>query len=60
MAYLEGLREKKQLLFKKNMAVQLWFAGGNLNNSQDLWNNVLWLDETKAKIFGHDAQYHVW
>ena len=31
-----------------------------LNKPQDFWNNVLWTDETKVQMFGHNAQQHVW
>jgi len=50
---------RKLLLSKKNMAARLRFANLHLNNSQDFLNNVLWTDETKVEIFGHNAQSHV-
>jgi len=43
------------------MAAQLRFAKLHLNKPQDFfWNNELWTDETKEKIFGHNTQQHVW
>jgi len=50
---------RKLLLSKKNMAARLRFANLHLNKSQDFWKNVLWTDETKVEIFGHNAQSHV-
>lgn len=47
MACLEGL----PLLSKKNMATKL-----HLNKPQDFWNILLWKDETKVEMFGHNAQ----
>ena len=42
-------------LFLLNRFVKL-----RLNKLKDLWNNVLWTDETKVEMFGHNAQQHVW
>ena len=42
------------------MAAQLRFAKLHLNKPQDFWNNVLWTDQTKVEMFGHNAQQHVW
>ena len=52
--------KRKPLLSKKNMAAQLLFAKLHLNKPQDFWNNVLWTDQTKVEMFGHNAQQHVW
>ena len=42
------------------MAAQLRFVKLHLNKPQDFWNNVLWTDQTKVEMFGHNAQQHVW
>ena len=36
------------------------FVKLHLNKPQDFWNNVLWTDQTKVELFGHNAQQHVW
>jgi len=41
------------------MAVQFRFVKLHQNKPQDFWNNVLWTDETKVKMFGYNAQQHV-
>ena len=40
--------------------IELRFAKLHLNKAQDFWNNVLWTDQTKVEMFGHNAQQHVW
>ena len=50
----------KLFLSKKNMAALLRFAKLHLNKPQDFWNNVLWTDETKEGMFGHNSQQHCW
>jgi len=51
--YLESLRGKP-LLSNINMAAQLRFVKLHLNKPQD-WSNVLWTDETKVEMCGHNA-----
>jgi len=41
------------------MAAQLKFVKLHLNKPQDFWNNVLWTDQTKVEMFGHNAQQHI-
>lgn len=43
--------EEKTLLSKKNMATKL-----HLNQPQDFWNIVLWTEETKVGMFGHNVK----
>lgn len=46
--------EIKPLFFEKHgSTVKL-----HLNKLQDLWNNVLWIDETTE--FGQNAQHQIW
>jgi len=49
---------RKPFLSNKNMATRLWFARLYLNKPRDFWNKVLWTDETKLEMFGHNAQHH--
>ena len=51
---------RKPLLSKNNMAAQLRFVKLHLNKAQDFWNNVLWTEQSKVEMFGHNAQQHVW
>lgn len=46
----------KPLFSKVNMAAQLNFAKLHLNKLQDLWNSILWTDESKMEVFVHYAQ----
>ena len=40
------------------MAAQLRFAKLHLNKPKDFWKNVLWTDQTKVEMFGHNAYQH--
>lgn len=51
---------RKPLLSKKNMKARLKFARVNVDKDQDFWNNVLWTDESKIELFGHQNRGHVW
>ena len=42
------------------LAQWLKFAKLHVDKPQDFWNNVLWTDETKVEISGHNAQQHIW
>ncbi|KAK3529859.1 hypothetical protein QTP86_007268 [Hemibagrus guttatus] len=43
---------RKPLLSKKNIKALLSFARKHLDDPQDFWENTLWIDETKIKLFG--------
>lgn len=58
MVCLEGL--PGDILFFLNMVALLRFAKLHLNKPHNFWNNVLWIEETKAEMFGHNIQGHVW
>ena len=57
MACLERLPGESLLSL---MALWLRFAKLHLDKPQDFWTNVLWTDETKVEMFGHNVQHHVW
>ena len=42
------------------METRLRFVWLHLNNPQDFWNDVLWTEEEKVEMFGHNALKHVW
>ena len=43
---------KKPLLQNRHKKARLWFA--------TFWRNVLWSDETKIELFGHNDHRYVW
>lgn len=45
-------RQEKPLLSIKSMTARLKL---HLKKPQDVWNNVLWTDETKVEIYVHNA-----
>lgn len=58
---LHGRRaRRKPLLSKRNIKARLTFARENVDKDQDFWNNVLWTDESKIELFGHQSRGHVW
>ena len=48
------------MLSKRNMKARLKFVRENVDKDQDIWNNVLWTDESKIELFGHQSRGHVW
>lgn len=44
------------MLSKSNMKATLKFARENADKDQDLWNNVLWTDQSKTELCGHRAE----
>ncbi|KAK3528556.1 hypothetical protein QTP70_002805 [Hemibagrus guttatus] len=52
--------QRKPLLYKKNIAACLKFAEDHLDTPQHYWENVLWTDETKIKLFEKNLQRFVW
>ncbi|KAG2456962.1 TCB1 transposase, partial [Polypterus senegalus] len=51
---------RKTLLRKKNIRARLNFAKKHLNDCQDFWENTLWTDETKVKLFGRQMSRYIW
>lgn len=49
---------RNPLLVINNVEAQLWVAKLHLKKPQELWNIVLWIDETKVEVFGHNTQHH--
>lgn len=42
------------------MRARLKFAKEHKNKGRDIRNNVLWTDESKIELFGHQNRGHVW
>uniref|UniRef100_A0A3B4BC91 Uncharacterized protein n=1 Tax=Periophthalmus magnuspinnatus TaxID=409849 RepID=A0A3B4BC91_9GOBI len=38
----------------------LKFAIDHLDDSEEDWDNVIWLDETKIELFGKNSTCHIW
>uniref|UniRef100_A0AAY5L6C3 Transposase Tc1-like domain-containing protein n=1 Tax=Esox lucius TaxID=8010 RepID=A0AAY5L6C3_ESOLU len=47
-------------LTKKNIQARLKFAKTNIKSPKSTWENVLWSDETKVELFGHNSKRYVW
>ncbi len=60
----EGLKScsarKVPLLKKAQVQARLKFANEHLNDSEENWVKVLWLDETKIELFGINSTRRVW
>ena len=50
---------RKPLLQKWHLKARLKFAADHMDKEKAFWNKVLWSDETKIELFGHNRRY-VW
>ncbi len=58
---LRGCRaRKKPLLQKRHLKTRLKFAADHMDKDKTFWRKVLWSDETKIELFGHNTQQYVW
>ena len=58
---LYARRPRKTPLHKKrHLEARLAFAKNHLEQDDAFWDQVLWTDETKIELFGHNDQRHVW
>lgn len=59
-----GLRgchaRRKPLLQKRHLKARLKFAADHMDKEKAFWRKVLWSDETKIELFGHNDQRYVW
>ena len=61
MSGLQGrVARRKPFLTKKNIQARLNFAKKYIQSPNTMWKNVLWSDETKVEIFGHNTKRYVW
>ena len=51
---------KKPLLQNRHKKARLRFVTAHGNKDRTLWKNVLWSDETKIELFGHNDHRYVW
>ena len=51
---------RKPLLSAKNKMARFEFAKRHVGDSQNVWRKVLWSDETKIELFGHQRKRYVW
>uniref|UniRef100_A0AAZ3Q7F7 Transposase Tc1-like domain-containing protein n=1 Tax=Oncorhynchus tshawytscha TaxID=74940 RepID=A0AAZ3Q7F7_ONCTS len=58
-AGLYGVTIKKPLLKEKNKKTRLVFAKRQVGNPPNIWKRVLWSDETKIELFGHQGKRYV-
>lgn len=57
---MRGCRaRKKPLLLKRHLQARLKFANDNFDQEQAFWTKVLWSDETKFELFGHNDKKYV-
>jgi hypothetical protein len=51
---------KKPLLQNRHKKARLQFATAHGDKNRTFWRNVLWSDETKIELFGHNDHRYVW
>ncbi len=51
---------KVPLKTKRHLQQRLKFAKSHLDDSEDDWRKVIWSDETKLELFGHNTTKTVW
>uniref|UniRef100_A0AAZ3RAK1 Transposase Tc1-like domain-containing protein n=1 Tax=Oncorhynchus tshawytscha TaxID=74940 RepID=A0AAZ3RAK1_ONCTS len=58
---LKGCSErKKPLLQNSHKKARLRFATARGDKDCTFWRNVLWSDETKVELFGHNDHHYLW
>lgn len=58
---LRGCRPRKTpLLQKRHLQARLKYARENLEKDLAYWKRVIWSDETKLELFGHQDVAYVW
>ena len=58
---LKGCSERKKPLLQNNHTnARLQFATAHGDKDCTFWRNVLWPDETKIELFGHNDHCYVW
>ncbi len=52
--------QKVPLKSRRHLAARLKFARALVSDSRAQWDKVLWSDETKIKLFGHNTKKTIW
>src|SRR4029434_3866687 len=55
-----SVAKRKPLLKKTHIKSRLQFAKRHVGDSMFKWKKVLWSDETKVELFGHQTSCYVW
>ncbi|KAK3525993.1 hypothetical protein QTP70_011807 [Hemibagrus guttatus] len=60
-AGFQGRRQRRTpLLNIRHTKARLAFANAHLDKEEDFWSSVLWSDETKIELFGHNDVAFIW
>lgn len=59
-SYAGRISRKKPFLTKRNVVKRLAYVNEFLNKSEEFWNTVVFVDESKFNIFGSDGARYVW
>ncbi|KAK3562641.1 hypothetical protein QTP86_003380 [Hemibagrus guttatus] len=60
-AGFHGRRPRRTLLLQiRHTKARLAFANAHLDKEEDFWSSVLWSDETKIELFGHNDVAFIW
>ena len=51
---------RKPLLRKCHKVSRLQYAKQHRDKPHNFWNKVIWSDETKIELFGHNHKHYVW
>ncbi len=51
---------RKPLLTSRHKAARLEYAKEHVNKPNEFWNMIMWSDETKVELFGHNLHRNVW
>ena len=51
---------RKPLLLKKHKKARLQLAKIHQDKDLNFWRHVLWSEETKVELFGHNDHYYIW
>lgn len=51
---------KKPFLRPQHKKNRLNYAKSHLDKPEAFWNNILWTDETKIELFGHNQKRYAW
>ena len=51
---------KKPLLKNRHKKARLQFATAHGDKDRTFWRNILWSDDTKIELYGHNDHHYVW